>query len=270
MYNLVIFSNCHGERYLEIFKRESNIHDYFNIKFILSYQHLNDFENFKKYFEKADILIINNIKNYNDYTINNLKRILKKDVLLIILPFIRFEGYYLPEKYKQLKYFKENSVSYFPNINLNQIDLYLDQKINIFEYIKYYNKCLEKLKQIERESDIKFIDFFINNHLTYPMFRDNYHPTSNMIEFVASQLMIKIQEKFDIEYTNNVPKLVTDAFEYGHYKPIQNYIKKVLGIKYDLDEVFICSRKKYLTKIIEYENNVNKNITDLTDMKNLF
>ena len=113
--NMVVFSNCHGERYINIFKRDTNIHNIFNINYIVSYQQLDNFSNFKDDFVKADILIINNIKQYNDYTIGNLKKILKPSCMVIVIPFVRFEGYWLPEQYKQLKY-----VSAFTGVRFSQ------------------------------------------------------------------------------------------------------------------------------------------------------
>jgi hypothetical protein len=265
--NMVLFTNCHGERYIEMFKRDSDICSMFNIQYIVSYEQLNNFEHFKDTFQKADILIINNIKNYNDYTINNLKQILKSEAVLIVIPFVRFEGYWLPENYKQLKYIGNNAVSFFPNIDINNIQAYLNIVIPEQQYLQYFNFCLNKLKKIEEESDIKFYDFFINNHLKYPMFRDNYHPTKNMLELIASEIMKKISQHFDINYNKEKPSLLEEPMEYGHYKPILTDVKKILGIEYDLDKIFLCNREEYLFKIINYENNQNQPIKDLTDMK---
>ena len=266
-YNMVLFTNCHGEKYIEMFKRDTNLGNIFNINYIVSYQQLDNFQHYKKDFEKADVLIINNIKSYNDFTIQNLRKILKDNVLLIVIPFVRFEGYWIPEQYKRLKYIGDNAVSYFPNININNIDSYLKMSYDKYIYLNYYTNCLTKLKKIETESDIKFYDFFIENHTKYPMFRDNYHPTMNLLEYVGSEIMKKIDTKFNVNYINNF-KLVEETMEYGHYKPIVDYIKNILDIKYNLDKIFICSRKEYLSKIINYENSVTNNpVKDLTDMR---
>jgi len=266
--NMILFTNCHGEKYIKMFERDSDIKKFFDINYIVSYQSLNNYSLYKSSFEKADVLIINNIKNYNDFTISNLKKILKKECLLIILPFVRFEGYWIPEHYKKLKYIGDNSVSFFPNIDFCfNIKKYLNIKVNETEYLNFYNQCLDKLKIIENESDIKFYDFFINNHLEYPMFRDNYHPTLNMLEYIGSEIMKIINNKFKINYNKTKPKLIKNTLEYGHYKPIINNIKELLNIEYDLDEIFITSRTEYLTKILIYESINNEIIKDLDDMK---
>ena len=268
-YNMIIFSNCHGERYINIFKRDTNILNLFNINYIVSFMQLNNFEHYKHDFSTADILIINNIKNYNDYTINNLKKYIKKECLLIIIPFVRFEGYWIPENIKQLQYVKDNAVSFFPdiNININSINNYLTNKIDNEELvINYFNTCLQKLKQIENESDIKFYDYFIENQKKYPFFRDNYHPTSNMLEYIGKQIINKIKNKYDINYKDNHYSLKIDIYEYGHYKPITNNIKDILELEYNLDTIFICDRYNYIYNILNNED-IKQEIKDLDDMK---
>ena len=267
-YNMVVFSNCHGEKYIEIFKRNSNIETLFNIKYIVSYQQLDNFNEYKQLFSNADILIINNIKNYQDYTIKNLKKILKPTVQLIVIPFIRFEGYWIPESYKQLQYIGGNTVSYFPDISCEEIEEYITREENTNIIINHFEKSLEKLKKIEYESDINFYDFFIKNHRKIPFFRDNYHPTMNMLEFVGQEILKQIKNNLGNEfyYSFNDINLLNEPKEYGHYKPIQDNVAKVLGLEFDLDMIFICDRRYYLRTIITIEDN-KKKIKDLDDMR---
>ena len=264
---MIVFSNCHGERYINIFKRDTNIHNIFNIDYIVSYQQLDNFSNFKNDFMKADVLIINNIKKYDEYTLNNLKKILKTDCVVIVIPFVRFEGYWLPEKYKRLNYISENSVSFFPDIKKNDIYNYLTNDDNNIELSKHFDNSLLKLKQIDNESDIRFYDFFIENHCKYPFFRDNYHPTMNMLEYIATQIIQKIRNHYDIIYNESNFKLKQNMFEWGHYKPIKNHVKNVLNLEYNLDNVFLCSREKYLNMILDIEEKQQK-IVDLDDLRN--
>ena len=265
--NMVVFSNCHGERYINIFKRDTNIHNIFNINYIVSYQQLDNFSNFKDDFVKADVLIINNIKQYNDYTMGNLKKILKPSCMVIVIPFVRFEGYWMPEQYKQLKYVSSNAVSFFPNIEQNNIKSYLlGDNNDENKIITHFNNCLAKLKQIDQESDIRFYDFFIENHCKIPFFRDNYHPTMNILEYIATQIINKISQDFDITYNKTNFNLNTDLFEWGHYKPIINSVKNALKLEYDLDKVFLCNREKYLNVILDNERKQQK-IVDLDDLR---
>lgn len=267
--NMVVFSNCHGERYINIFKRDTNIHNIFNINYIVSYQQLDNFSNFENEFKKADVLIINNIKKYSDYTLTNLKKILKHTCVLIVIPFVRFEGYWMPEQYKQLRYISGNAVSFFPDIKKNEVCAYLTNHIDNIKLLNHFNDCLLKLKQIDEESDIRFYDFFIENHCKYPFFRDNYHPTMNILEYIATQIIKKICNHFDIIYNESNFKLKQDIFEYGHYKPIKNYVKTILNLEYNLDNVFLCSREKYLNIILSIEEKQHR-IVDLDHLRNKY
>lgn len=266
---MVVFTNCHGERYINMFHRDSKIGELFDIDYIVSYMQLDNFAHLKNRFETADILITNKVKNYNEFTISNLKNLLKPDTILIVIPFVRFEGYWLPETYARLMYFEENSVSFFPNLKPAQVDDYLNITIDEQVLQNHFERCLEKLKSIEQESDIQFFDFFMENHTKYPMFRDNYHPTMNMLEYMGGQIMKKINEHINIEYTDRHLALVQNVEEYGHFKPIINVMKQAIGLQYDLDKIFICSRKEYLSKILNYETSpvINQKIQDLDDMK---
>ena len=49
--------------------------------------------------------------------------------------------------------------------------------------------------------------------------------------------------------------LTKNVKEYGHYKPILDDVKKYIKINYNIDNVFIWSRRNYLYKILNYENN---------------
>jgi hypothetical protein len=226
---------------------------------------LNNFKNIKEYFENADIILINPIENYVDFRLENIKKIIKQDCKLIIIPFIRFEGFWLEDKYLKLKKFQSNIIQDFPNIYLNSIDNYLDNSIfdiNIFK--DHFNNSVNKLKEIENKSDILFVDYFLNNYKKYPMFKDSYHPTNNILEFIASQIIEKINEMHPID--NKFKYSLQITIESGHFKPITNTVKKILNLEYDLDSYYRVSRKDYLTKILEYDNNINNgNIEDYNE-----
>ena len=268
--NMIVFGNCHGARYMDIFKRDTNINNLFNINYIVSYQQLDNFSNFKDEFSDADVLIINNIKNYDNYTLKNLKLILKSSCVIVVIPFVRFDGYWLPEPYKRLNYVSENAVSFFPSIERETISDYLISCDDKERILQHFNNALVKLKQIDHESDIRFYDFFIENHRKYPFFRDNHHPTMNMLEHIGAEIIKKLILNFDdICYNDSYFQLHGNLCEWGHYKPIKDIIKSTLNIEYDLDKVFLCSRKKYLETILTNELNQIE-IKDLDHLRKMY
>jgi hypothetical protein len=267
--NLVVFSNCHGEKYLNLMKEHTNIYNVFNVNYIVSYDAINDFPKYEIIFKTADLLIINNIKNYKDFTLSHLKTILKPDAKVIVIPYVRFSGYWFHEPSALLKRIQDNSVSFFPNITLSNIDAYLNIKLDANATKHNFVQCMDKLKSIENECDVLFYDFFKDNHTKYPMFRDANHPTANIINFIGKQIIEKICEMFSFVVSDNYEvELKSDIREYGHYKPIVSSIASLLGLTYNLDTVFITTRRVFLTKVIEYETNLlNHTIKDLDDMK---
>jgi flagellar biosynthesis protein FlhB len=104
--NLLIFSNCHRNYYKKIFEKYTNIPYLFNIKYIINYENLNNYENIKPYFEKADIIIINPILNYEKFKIENIKNIVKPTCKIIIIPFIRFDGFWMEKTFLHLLTFQ--------------------------------------------------------------------------------------------------------------------------------------------------------------------
>jgi hypothetical protein len=159
---ILIFTNCHGEYYKNYLERNTNLSSFFEIEHILSYENLNNFLNIQKKFEEADILIISNIKEYPDFRIENIKKVIKKDCFLIIIPFIRFEGYWPNKSWKKMNYFTETTIHNFPDISFKEIDSYLaGEEFTREEIIKNFNKCLVKLKELEKEGDVLFYDFLL-------------------------------------------------------------------------------------------------------------
>lgn len=252
-YKMIVFANCHGEKYINTFKKNSNINDIFDIEYLLSYEMLDNFQHLKNKFETADVLIINRIKSYSEFTVSNLKSLMKPGSKLIVIPFIRFNGYWLPEEYKKMKNFNTKSVEDFPNINIDDVNSYLSEQDNEEKITHHFEEALEKLKLIEKESDIKFFDWFCDNHLKYPMFRDYKHPTDNFISYTGNELMKLIKSYFSEVEISFKLELKQNTYEHGHYKPIKDYVKKILNIEYDIDKVFVCSRYHYITTILNHE-----------------
>jgi len=265
MKKLLVFSNCHGERYLQIMKRDSSILDYFEVDIVLSYAQLDNFEEHKLKFQQADLVVVNNIKNYNDFTLSNLRKIMKPDVLLIVIPFVRFNGYWPDEDVMPLSRISAGVVEDFPRIGTRSAQEYLDSPVTSDAANAHFTRAVEKLRIIERESDIEFVDFFLENHTRYPMFRDYRHPTSNMLEHVGAQIIGVVNEHFGLVGTGRGAVLTEAPREGGHFKPIVSAVKSCLGLAYDLDAVYLCSRAVFIEGVLEYEASSGPVMNNLGD-----
>lgn len=263
MKKLLVFSNCHGERYLQMMKRDSSILDYFEVDIILSYTQLDNFEEHKHKFQQADLVLVNNIKNYNDFTLSNLRKIMKPDVLLIVIPFVRFNGYWPDTPTTLLSKIGSGVVQDFPRVGRRTARGYLDSSVPKAAVNAHFDRAVEKLRVIERESDIEFVNFFLDNHAKYPMFRDYLHPTVNMLEHVGAQIVSIVSRHYDIPTAGRGAVLSEAPREGGHFKPIVNAVKSCLGLTYDLDAVYLCSRETFIKGVLEYEASDGPALNDL-------
>lgn len=260
--NLLIFSNCHGNHYKTIFEKHTNIPVLYTIQYIISYENLHNFNNIRHQFENADVLIINPIENYSDYTFDNLKKYLKPECIIIRLPYVRFSGFWLEEKYLTLQKFKTDTVIDFPDVSLSGIDAYIKNfQLDKEVFETHFAKCILKIKVIESNADIPFVDFFIENYKKYPLFRDEHHPTMCLLNHIADKLIAKMNDIQPID-SNFIPNFIVTK-ERGHFKPIPDAIKNISGLEYDLDSFYVVTRHDFIKKILEYDSNaINSNITN--------
>jgi len=258
---MVIFSNCHGNYFKQIFERNTNICSLFDITYIVSYLNVNNFEEIKIHFQTADIILITPI-TYVNFKIENVSKIIKPTCKLIKIPFVRFDGFWLEDTFLDLNKFKTNTIKDFPYIDIEDISHYLEKEyVDLNMITEHFTNSINKMKQIEDSCDIKFVSFFISIYKKFPTFMDSYHPTENILNFIASQLIDKINDYYPI---NSKFKYSLQLLKgNGHFKPIQNNIKKILEIEYDLDSYYPICRKDFLFKILEYDGNKsNENINN--------
>lgn len=264
MIKVLIFANCHGI----IYKNALTLCDpngMLEIEHIISYENIDNFENIKNKFSECDILIIQPVQNYDRFKVENLLPLLKKECTVIRVPFIRFNGYWDKQDVRELDKFSQPAVMFFPNIQSEKdVSQYLYRNLEDESEIQTrFESGLEEMKSLEGQGDVKFVDFFIENHQTIPLFRDPYHPTKVIYDFISYQLAEIIHKKIPSIIKNNtfsVPN--TWDKEYGHFKPIKRQVATTLGLMFDLDSYFRYPRVDYLKKILIYQNSSHEKVID--------
>lgn len=261
---VLIFANCHGAIYKHALEKADK-EKILEIEHIISYENMDKFENIKHKFLECDILIIQPVQNYEEFKIENIQALLKKNSQLIRVPFVRFNGYWDEKDIKQLKKFTSSAVMFFPSIKYeNEVEHYLKGNRSENEILKSFEKSIHDMRILEEQGDVKFVDFFLKHHQSLPFFRDYYHPTKIMYDYISHQIVESVRK--------NIPALIQTDFnlpsklekEYGHFKPIQDNVALILGLQYDLDSYWKYSRKTYLEGVLNYENSKNdKTINDL-------
>ncbi|MCY6413452.1 WcbI family polysaccharide biosynthesis putative acetyltransferase [Acinetobacter sp. VNH17] len=268
-----IFANCHGSIYQKTIET-SDVVGLFEINHVVSYENLNNYDAIECFFRECDILIIQPVHNYEKFKVENIKKILKPECLMIRIPFIRFDGFWEVGDVRSLEKFKSAAVMFYPKIDkVLEIPKYLKGE-NLHDVIiqNNFDHALEKFRDLENTGDIKFVDFFLKFYQKIPLFRDSYHLTIPFFNFICYQIIEIIRFNFprvklknqDINMNN-----IKISKEWGHYKPITNKVANVLRLEYDLSSYFRYNRYDYLARIIQYENGSNSEIIGSLNELNL-
>jgi hypothetical protein len=252
---IYIFANCHGQHFKGMLEKYGND---IEVEHDVSYANLQNFDNLRSKFEDADILIIQPVQQYEEFKLEKLEKILKSDCLVIKIPFIRFRGFWPDLEEKKLAKFNENSIMFFPNLESTiEVEAYLNGSTQSYEKVTaYFQKEMRLLKDLETNSDILFVDYFLEHYQKIPTFNDPYHPTWPFVCYLAKQLFNIIEDNKNIKFRG-------DNFDFNYYskesvyfKPIVDSVASALKLEFDLDNYYIQSRTEYLSKVLNYENNI--------------
>jgi hypothetical protein len=263
--NIVFYTNCHGTIIKNMLEKHISTKDKINIKIFYNYENLHKkkIDNLhRKILSECDIFIyqpFNKNYIYTEYNISNVKKLLKKNTLVIKINYYRFRAFwyncnYIPfqkfEKYNfQKQYGLHNSFVNFKNINNKNL---INQKINNIDIsknviLKIFNQDLEKLKFIDKNSDVNMYDFFINNYKKYRLFHDQFHPTNIFIYEIFRQLVKIIFNFILIENDTIFLSSLGLNDELTHWSiPILPIIMKNLDLKFK-DETIIYSSSYFPT-----------------------
>jgi hypothetical protein len=255
--NVYVFANCHGVRYAEIIRNKSKI-DFLTVEHDTSYVNLKNFDSIKEKIRNADVLILQPITSYPEFSVENIRRYTKVDCLIIIIPFVRFWGYWPDVECVELTKFSEETVMFFPKlVTTMSLDNYLAGPILKEEILNHFNHEVKKLRAIEATGDIPFVEHFLKCFQKMPMFNDPYHPTIPLINYLANKLIEKIivEKKLNVDF---VPLSQDHKMkENVYFRPIRDCVARELGLEFNLDQYFKFSRLKYLDKIYSHEKDDN-------------
>jgi len=248
----------------------SGLDKYFSIEHVISYENLQNYDQLESKFKACDVLVIQPIEQYEKFKLENLKKIVKGTCRIVVVPFVRFEGFWFEKDLRELKKLAAPAVMFFPKLDdSSEVESYISRNDLSEEAIhSNFARALDKLKAIEQSGNILFYDFVVNNYKDIPLFRDAYHPTNPFYMHIGLQIIDLIADKFELSVDIKKPEIqLTCAKEYGHFKPIIDKVAKVLGLNYDLDSYFVYSRHEYLEGVVLYEVEGEAVIKDLNELK---
>lgn len=264
--NVVIYSNCHGGIIKEMFEK----HIYTKNKFILN--HVVNYENLDKKMDLSHKYMLENCHvflyqpfnrqhSYSEYDINELKKNLKPECIILKINYYRFKGFWFESEHKpyssynqyffaadQLHFGIHNSFINF-NGNKNEIiekinNIHIDEK----KFLMHFNEELDNFKRIDDNSDVKMYEYFINNYKNINFFNDGFHPTNLFFYEIFRQIVFKLTGHELIIEDNEFVNLFNNI-ELTHWAlPILPQIKKILNITTpNIINVFYGNEKKCMT-----------------------
>jgi hypothetical protein len=207
--------NCIGKELQYMFSTHSSTKQIFNVTYISNYIEMNSNtfpSKYKHILNSADIFIFqpfNKHHNNNPWCPTNLFTYLKNDCTKIKINYYRFSGFWKDNHYKPL----------------TLIDSVFDNNNDIH---KHFTAAINKLRDIDNNSDIKMKSFFMKEYKNNKLFHDCFHPTKYFIfeMFLQTLNILNIQ----INYCSNYLQSLN---EFTHKDIIiNNNIKQYLQLIY--------------------------------------
>src|SRR6185437_15680441 len=94
-------------------------------------------------------------------------------------------------EYLGSKLFGEESILQLINQGFNYdqiVTKYNNNEIN-WKFKERFETLIQRARDDEASSDVKYIDYVIENYHDYPLFNDSIHPTKVLIVYLANQIM---------------------------------------------------------------------------------
>lgn len=256
--------NCHGLEIMKYLEQIYNVVINYSIEYICTYGNLNNLINDKEVenilfkIKNCDVLITNNIKNYEKINYNNICEIVEKKTKIIKIEYFRFNGFYPYECVNTVNYFDCYDIKY----NYNNYNDFLNAKIINDDLIKKnFDEELDKLKKLDDNSDIKIYDYFIENYKTKLLFRDRNHPSNYIFRHIVKQIL----KLLEINFNNDFDQF-DQTYKFGiavRYKIIDNITKNILNLNYNEENIYFlnnyCSENEYFTFTQQIKNKTYSN-----------
>ena len=197
-------------------------------------------------FQHCDLFIHQSIRDNNRYGFQLSSRLLISRLIdscnIISIPNLYgLPEYYFPQVEKNLPHKEVRGRYYFSfrdkfiekmeqqerSIDYMKQAILYDEFVSEGELNEAYFSYIEKVKNREKEWDIKILDVLIDNHGTNKLYYDINHPTDFVLRYVTKRIL----ERLNCDCTQGVLDLVTllDTYEIPVYGQVCNYF----GMNYD-------------------------------------
>lgn len=240
--------------YFDNIKEEYNIYKWQSYSYIREQQKIN-----YNLLKEIDIFIYQPINlTYKEYSTDELIKYLNKNCLKIGIPFIYIDSFFpLIKKSIHgidggniLNDYKIINEEIIKNLKKKYdykqiIELYNQNKIN-FNYEKRFNENIQRMKEKEKNTHVKIVDFILSNYKNNKIMYMHHHPSKLIFDEIAMQVFEILKIDNDIN-KNNWNGLLSDEFYPYHISSI-----KYFNFNFDADK---DATNYYLLLINEIMNN---------------
>lgn len=223
--------------------------------------------NFFNALKSADVVLCQNVKSIIEYSPEFIRANVKKEGVVIVTEFWRFDGYwpYKSTLERKCPYF------WFPVDEFGQ-DLSFHDYINFplvrSEVVCHYESELEKLRQLDNNSDIRIFDFILSGMNSNRLFSDHWHPMPQIICYVLNRVF----EILSIDFTFS--PLLPVGINNNRHRLILHSVKEFLNVGFP-DEKFyflgkLLSSEQYFDFSVFLRKKGLETITSFKDLEDNF
>ncbi|HVN95217.1 MAG TPA: WcbI family polysaccharide biosynthesis putative acetyltransferase [Syntrophorhabdaceae bacterium] len=221
--------NCHGAAIRHYLAGIPEVANRYDIKSDVNYENLDNPVMLSRIAD-ADVLIMNNIKNYPLLSPDNLVKHIKPECKVIKIEYFRFDGFWPLQKCFTNDFFYMFDESYSANTYTEYISHPMDARL----IRDHFQRSLEKLKSLDQESDIKIYDFFMQNYKRIELFRDYRHPSAFLFAYMVSEILKLIGLP-----AGSMNLIYRMPFGIDvRYNLINDNVKRVLGLEYENTKIY--------------------------------
>ena len=206
---VIIYGNCHTaiiKEYLNACIQFQDEYTIYPLEYIQNIKNSSYFHE-NKCFKECDVFIHQSIQKSNRYgesfSSENIIKLLKKDCKIIAIPNV----YHLPicffpqyEEGNEFRDRKGNTIFFRDKIidsaykNGRGYDYIYEQYFNLelfcnYDFSTQFRIFIEKVRNREKDWDIKVADFILQNYKDKYLFYDPNHPTNFFMEYVSLELL---------------------------------------------------------------------------------
>lgn len=220
----------------------------------------------------ADIIVSQNPKVGHWANYGAIKHLFKSNVKYLQLEFWRFNGFWPVSS----KLERVNPHFWFPVdefIDSLSFEDYMNYEVGTKKIIENFELNLEKLENIDRQSDISMLDFVIKNYKSSKVLSDEWHPYPSFFEELARRIL----DDLGIEYNDVGAPPLPMGINNDRHRIIQTSVVNELGLSYDEyhKDLFYFGKKISLESFYYFSSEISseehiRNIVTQNELKKRF